>query len=347
VNDYLNALAREMKQAVKVHPNGILRTIFIGGGTPTSLNHQHMEFLLDTVNRTLNPPLSSVEFTVEANPGTVDAKLLQVMKRGGVNRLSFGVQSFDPRLLKRLGRVHSVQDVYHSIRLAREAGFDNISIDLMFGLPDQSLAQLEETIEQALTLDLPHISAYSLKIEEGTLYDKWYRENKLDLPDEDLEADMFELIIDRLTTAGYRHYEISNFARPGFESRHNLTYWRNEEYYGFGAGAHGYVAGIRYMNVKSVQEYIDQIDKKGSARCEDHPVSVKEAMEETMMLGLRLSEGVSSESFYQRFGVRLEEQYGQQLHNLLSKGLICSDGQRYRLTKKGIFLGNEVFAAFI
>ena len=345
VDDYLKALAKEIQLATEHAPDNV-ETVFIGGGTPTVLTLRQMEFLLDTINRYLKPS-PSAEFTIEANPGTVHYDLLHLMYQNGVNRLSFGVQSFDETLLKKLGRIHSLRDIYRSIDLARSAGFTNISIDLMFRLPGQSMDQLEDSVEKAVKLDLPHLSAYSLTIEAGTVYDKLYQKNRLSLPDEDMEADMFQLLIDRLTAAGYRQYEISNFARPGYESRHNLTYWRNEEYYGFGAGAHGYVEGIRYMNVNGVRDYIKQMFELGSAREEEHRVSLKEAMEETMMLGLRLAEGVSKDSFYKRFGIKVEEQYGPQLHHLLNKGLICTDGKRYRLTPKGIFLGNEVFATFI
>lgn len=345
VDDYLKALAKEIQLATEHAPDNV-ETVFIGGGTPTVLTLRQMEFLLDTINRYLKPS-PSAEFTIEANPGTVHYDLLHLMYQNGVNRLSFGVQSFDEKLLKKLGRIHSLRDIYRSIDLARSAGFTNISIDLMFRLPGQSMDQLEDSVEKAVKLDLPHLSAYSLTIEAGTVYDKLYQKNRLSLPDEDMEADMFQLLIDRLTAAGYRQYEISNFARPGYESRHNLTYWRNEEYYGFGAGAHGYVKGVRYMNVNGVTAYIKQMFELGSAREEEHRVSLKEAMEETMMLGLRLAEGVSKDSFYKRFGIKVEEQYGPQLHHLLNKGLICTDGKRYRLTPKGIFLGNEVFATFI
>ena len=345
VDDYLKALAKEIQLATEHAPDNV-ETVFIGGGTPTVLTLRQMEFLLDTINRYLKPS-PSAEFTIEANPGTVHYDLLHLMYQNGVNRLSFGVQSFDEKLLKKLGRIHSLRDIYRSIDLARSAGFTNISIDLMFRLPGQSMDQLEDSVEKAVQLELPHLSAYSLTIEAGTVYDKLYQKNRLSLPDEDVEADMFQLLIDRLTAAGYRQYEISNFARPGYESRHNLTYWRNEEYYGFGAGAHGYVKGVRYMNVNGVTAYIKQMFELGSAREEEHLVSLKEAMEETMMLGLRLAEGVSKDSFYKRFGIKVEEQYGPQLHHLLNKGLICTDGKRYRLTPKGIFLGNEVFATFI
>lgn len=344
---YLEALRKEMAQALALAPPFQVETVYIGGGTPTALSFDQMRFLLQTINSLFAPFRPFVEFTVEANPGTVDGELLQMMFEEGVNRLSLGVQAFDQDLLTRLGRIHTVEDVYRSIELARAAGFSNLSIDLMFGLPGQSVDQFDETLSRALKLDLPHLSAYSLKIEEGTPFYKLYKANKLALPDEDEEADMYERVIDRLREAGYVHYEISNFARPGFESKHNLTYWRNEEYYGFGAGAHGYVKGVRYMNVEGIKEYIRLVEEKGSAQAEAHPVSKKEAMEESIILGLRLAEGISGSSFRKRFGVTLEEQYGQVLNHLLEKGLLAKDGDGYRLTKKGLFLGNEVFASFL
>lgn len=342
---YLEALQKEMAQALRDEPR--VETIFIGGGTPTALSYEQMRFLLRTINGLLPSSRPFAEFTVEANPGTVDEKLLEMMFQEGVNRLSFGVQSFDQELLSKLGRIHTVEDVYRSLQLARQAGFTNLSIDLMFGLPGQRVAQFEETISRALALELPHLSAYSLKIEEGTPFYKLYRAGKLPLPDEDEEADMYELVIDRLEEAGYRHYEISNFARPGFESRHNLTYWRNEEYYGFGAGAHGYVGGVRYMNAQDVREYIRLVEERGSAQVEAHPVSQREAMEETIILGLRLAEGIKTSSFRQRFGLTLEDRYGHVLEPLLEKGLLAKSDDGYRLTKRGLFLGNEVFLSFL
>ncbi|MDQ0339610.1 oxygen-independent coproporphyrinogen-3 oxidase [Caldalkalibacillus uzonensis] len=344
---YLEALVQEMNLTFEQHPPQEIRTIFVGGGTPTALNPEQMRFFLEAVARYVQPQAPCVEFTVEANPGTVNEDLLQVMKEGGVNRLSFGVQSFDRGLLKKLGRIHTTEDVHQSLALARKQGFNNLSIDLMFGLPGQSVDMFREDVEQALKLDVPHLSAYSLKIEPGTHFHRLHEQNKFHLPPEDEEATMYELLIKRMTESGYAHYEISNFAYTGYESRHNLTYWRNEEYYGLGAGAHGYVQGVRHVNAGPVHEYIEKVAREGLPRVEVHPVSKQEAMEDMMIMGLRTKEGVSRLVFRERYGLKLEDHFGRQLDQLQAKGLITTDGERYWLTEKGLFLGNEVFAAFI
>jgi oxygen-independent coproporphyrinogen-3 oxidase len=271
------------------------------------------------------------------------------MFEGGVNRISFGVQSFDNGLLERIGRIHNTDDVYRSIENAKKAGFRNLSIDLMFGLPKQTIEQLSDSVDKALQLDLTHYSLYSLKVEENTLFHKLYERNELLLPTEDEELTMFMVVLNKLNAAGYKHYEISNFALPGMESRHNSTYWHNEPYYGLGAGAHGYALGERHLNIKGVQPYIDAAIVR-LPRLETNQISDAEAMEDFMMVGLRLLQGVSAESFSCQFpGHTIEEVFGEQLDRLVRDGLleaIPSNGG-YRLTEKGIPLGNEVFGAFI
>ncbi|MBW7459754.1 radical SAM family heme chaperone HemW, partial [Paenibacillus sepulcri] len=256
VDDYLTALEHEMELTAAALPPQEIRTVFVGGGTPTVLNPVQMERFLSSVKRHF-PLYGDLEFTMEANPGTTDPDKLAAMRAGGVNRISFGVQSFDNGLLEWIGRIHNVDDVYRSIENARAAGFDNLSIDLMFGLPGQTVQLLSESVDRALALELPHYSLYGLKVEENTLFHAMYERNELPLPPEDDELAMYMLLIEKLKGAGFHHYEISNFAKPGFESRHNTTYWRNEPYYGLGAGAHGYARGERHMNIKGVQPYID------------------------------------------------------------------------------------------
>jgi oxygen-independent coproporphyrinogen-3 oxidase len=256
------------------------------------------------------------------------------------------VQSFDNVLLERIGRIHNTDDVYRSLENARKAGFANMSIDLMFGLPDQTVDIMNRTLDAALALDLQHYSIYSLKVEENTLFHNLYQKNSLPLPTEDEEADMFRLIMDRLKAAGYGQYEISNFTKPGFASRHNTAYWRNESYYGIGAGAHGYSGGIRHMNIKGVQPYIDATKEK-LPRLETHPVTREEAMEDFMMVGLRMLDGVRDRDFREQFGDSLQSVFGDVLERLTSQGLLTAAGEGFKLSEAGIFLGNEVFAAFI
>lgn len=252
VMDYLRALDKEMELTVKENPPGRIKSIFVGGGTPTVLKPDEMAYFLQSVKTHFPDWAEDIEFSMEANPGTTDLEKLSVMRAGGVNRISFGVQAFQNSLLTGIGRIHDTDDVYRSLENARSAGFSNISIDLMFGLPNQTVEMLSESVTEALKLGLPHYSIYSLKVEENTLFHTLFQKNQLPLPDEEDELNMYLLLMERMREAGYKQYEISNFAKPGFESRHNMTYWRNEDYYGLGAGAHGYIGRKRHINIKGL-----------------------------------------------------------------------------------------------
>lgn len=346
VMDYLDALEREMEQTVKHVPPGEIETIFVGGGTPTVLTPEQMNVFLGHVRTYFGKWSPHIEFTMEANPGTTDPEKLQAMKEGGVNRISFGVQSFDNALLERIGRIHNTDDVYRSLENARKAGFTNMSIDLMFGLPKQTIGMMEATLKEALALELPHYSIYSLKVEENTLFHSLYERGELPLPEEEEEVGMFLHIMKRLKEAGYGQYEISNFAKPGFESRHNSMYWRNQSYYGLGAGAHGYVHGTRHVNIKGVQPYIDGT-RSGLPLLQTSEVDETEAMEDFMMVGLRLLRGVSRSDFKRQFGRPLESVFGGTIRRLCAKGLLEETEAGYRLSDSGILLGNEVFAEFL
>lgn len=346
VAEYMQALDREMELTLKAQPAPLIETIFVGGGTPTILDCDQMKSFLASVNGHFPHRSDQLEFTMEANPGTTDRDKLKVMREGGVNRLSFGVQSFDNNLLKEIGRIHLVDDVHQSIENAREAGFDNISIDLMFGLPKQTLAQVEHSVKQALALNLEHYSLYGLKVEENTLFHTLYMRNELPLPDEDIELEMYLLIMNMLKDAGYVHYEISNFAKAGYESRHNSAYWRNQSYYGFGAGAHGYVDGTRHVNIKGVREYIEAA-RTGRPLLETHSVDDQEAMEDFMMVGLRLLSGVHPAEFRRQFNHSMEDVFGATLQSLQARGLLEQIDGSYRLSREGLLFGNEVFAEFI
>ncbi|ANE47285.1 coproporphyrinogen III oxidase [Paenibacillus swuensis] len=349
VMDYLDAMEREMELTVKKLPPGRIETIFVGGGTPTVLLPDQMAHFLKLVRTYFPDQATDLEFSMEANPGTTDINKLQAMREGGVNRISFGVQSFDNELLERIGRIHNTDDVYRSIENANKVGFSNLSIDLMFGLPKQTLAILNDTLDKALALDLKHYSIYGLKVEESTLFHAMYQRNQLPLPDEDEEVSMYETIMARLREAGFQQYEISNFAKPGYESRHNSKYWKNEAYYGIGAGAHGYARRQRHINIKGVQNYIDAT-RNGLPLLDTSEVSEQEAMEDFMMVGLRLLEGVSAVDFSAQFGgASMEDVFGDKLARLLGQGLIerISESDGYRLSEAGIILGNEVFGAFV
>jgi oxygen-independent coproporphyrinogen-3 oxidase len=347
VDAYLDALEREMERTVLEVPPGEIHSIFIGGGTPTVLTPRQMEKLLSAIRHHFPAWSEDLEFTVEANPGTTGPELLSVMREGGVNRISFGAQTFRPELLREIGRIHGVREIGESVRTARDAGFANVSLDLMFGLPRQTVQDVRETLEAAVSLQPDHFSCYSLKVEEGTLFHWLYERDQLPLPTEDEELEMYQLTRSFLARHGYRQYEVSNFARPGKESRHNTTYWLNEEYYGLGAGAHGYVNGVRHANVKGIKEYIGRLACGGRPVAETNVVSRAEEMENFMILGLRLLEGVSRTRFFEQYGVRIEDVFGTVVADLVGKGLLEEKGDRIALTESGLLFGNDVFAAFL
>lgn len=345
--DYLRALEREMELTFTLVPPERVETVFVGGGTPTILTPEQMRFFLETVVKHLGEKLTEdYEFTMEANPGTCDREKLAIMSAFGVNRLSFGAQSFDDRLLKRLGRIHRAAEIIESVEAAHAAGFHNISLDLMFGLPEQTRDDWLRTLEQALTLPLRHLSAYSLKVEEHTLFHTLYEKDQLPLPSEEEELAMYLLLIAFLEKNGFAMYEISNFARPGWESRHNQTYWLNDEYYGIGAGAHGYVRGRRHVNAGPLTVYL-QLAANGLPRVEEFLVEREEAMENEMILGLRLTRGVNLARFAQRYGRTVWEEFGEVVRQQIAKGMLVEEGGYLRLTQKGLPLGNEVFMHFL
>ncbi|MFD1705462.1 radical SAM family heme chaperone HemW [Siminovitchia sediminis] len=345
VDEYLQLLEKEFKLYIEQIPDLSLKTIFVGGGTPTALSADQLEVLCSAIRRNL--PFEGGEFTFEANPGDLTEEKLRVLADHGVNRLSLGVQSFNDSLLKKIGRSHQVKDVYRSIRLAQKAGFSNISIDLIYALPGQTLEDFAETLKKAIELDLPHYSGYSLLVEPKTVFYNLMRKGQLRLPGEDQEAAMYEMLIDEMAKSGHDQYEISNFSNPGFQSIHNLVYWNNEEYIGFGAGAHGYVRGIRYSNYGPLKKYMNPLEKGSLPIIEQHTVTDQEKMEEEMFLGLRKRSGVSISHFIQKFSVDPRSLFREQFSSLCAKGWIEEKDGTIRLTRQGLFLGNEVFQAFL
>jgi len=343
---YLDGFEQEMRLVAESYEHDPLKTVFIGGGTPTILNARQSERMLDSLHRNFKLA-DGVEISVEANPGTVDLEKLQVLKSGGVNRLSFGVQSFDNDLLVKLGRLHDRDAVYKSWELARQAGFTSINLDLMFGLPEQTLETLQKTLTALIDLGPEHVSAYSLKVEEGTPFYTWHDRGQLILPPEDDEVAMYQMVMDAFAAHGYEMYEISNFAKPGHRSRHNQVYWRNEPYMATGSGAHGYVNGLRYVNLKNVPEYIETSNQGVRPILETETIEERIQREDTMMLGLRLIEGVSYERFRERHGVEMMDVFGETIRKYEGRGLLTVDERGIRLTHQGLFLANEVFAAFL
>ena len=322
-----------------------LRTLYIGGGTPTALSAPQLAFLLEKLTDKLD--LSYLEeLTIEANPGDLDEEKIAVLKASPVNRVSLGVQTFNDRMLKQIGRSHLEKDIYENITNLKKAGFDNISIDLIYALPKQTMEDVKTNVAKAIALDIPHMSLYSLILENHTVFMNRMRRGKLPLPKEDLEAEMFEYIIAELEKAGFEHYEISNFSKPGFESRHNLMYWDNAEYYGIGAGASGYVDGVRYKNHGPIRHYLQAVEA-GNARVQEEVLTLKEKMEEELFLGLRKKAGVSKKRFEEKFGLSFEDQYGAVVSELTEQGLLVPDRDIVRMTKQGLFLGDTVAEKFI
>ena len=319
------------------------RTVFLGGGTPTLLPAEHLSALLHAV------PLdaSCDEISIEANPGTVTADELVLLRRSGMNRISLGVQSMDDTELALLGRIHDRETAIASFALARAAGFDNINVDLIFGMPGQALSTWRRTLDDVLRLEPEHIALYALTLEPGVPLSAAIECGTLPVPDDDAMAEMYEWAEDRLSSGGYVHYEISNWSLPGRECTHNLIYWRNEPYLGLGAGAWSFWQGHRWGNVTGIAEYVAACDDAGSTVGESETVSAAQEMADTVILRLRLVEGIRFEAFEARFGHPLLRVYGPQVDRLVMLGLLERDERGIRLTRRGRLLGNEVFEQFL
>ncbi|MCD3440623.1 radical SAM family heme chaperone HemW [Streptococcus equi subsp. zooepidemicus] len=336
VDAYLEALIKEFES----YQISSLKTLYIGGGTPTAITAKQLDYLLSHLQQHLQ--LDQLEeFTIEANPGDLTEDKIAVLRQSAVNRISLGVQTFNDKQLKQIGRSHTEAQIYATIASLKEAGFQNISIDLIYALPGQTMQQVKENVAKALSLDIPHLSLYSLILEHHTVFMNKMRRGKLQLPTEDLEAEMFEYIISEMEANGFEHYEISNFTKPGFESRHNLMYWNNDEYFGCGAGASGYLNGIRYRNRVPIQHYLKAV-ADGNARLSEEVLTKEEMMEEELFLGLRKKSGVSVSRFQEKFGLSFESRYGSVVRELQAQGLLVKDKDFVRMTKKGLFLGDSV-----
>ncbi len=349
VEAFVGAVCREMAMAAERHAGlGPFQapSLFLGGGTPSLLRPEQMGQILETAGALfgLTP---DAEITVESNPGTISAEKASAYRALGVNRVSMGVQTFDDDLLRALGREHSAAQSVDAMRVLREAGFTNISVDLISALPGQTLGGWVETLRRAIALGPEHVSAYGLMVEHGTAFAEWERQGRLALPDEDLELAMLEAGIAELVGAGFEHYEISNFALPGRRSVHNRIYWRNEPYLGFGPSAAGYIGGVRATNVRSLSGYLDAIAHGRPAVDSAEEPSPAQQMGETMMVGLRLLEGVETARFRERFGVSPHEVYADPIRRLVAAGLLNADDERLALTHQGLLLANNVVAEFL
>ena len=346
VDEYIQSLLTEIRLTKEQYPSKDTKTIYIGGGTPTSLSANQLAVLLKGV-RELLPIEAGNEFTVEANPGDLTQDKLQVMKEYGVNRLSMGVQTFDDQLLKKIGRKHTAKDVYDTMKFLEKEDFLNVSIDLIYALPGQTLEGFRDTLRRAIELDLPHYSLYSLILENKTMFMNWVRQGRLQLPDQEVEAQMFEETILAMEKAGRHQYEVSNFALKGQESQHNLVYWNNDHYYGFGAGASGYLGHTRYRNHGPIQHYLKPLRENQLPTVETELLTLNNQMEEELFLGLRKMRGVSKSRFQEKFGLPLDHVYKETIPELVQKGLLLENEDHIQLTEQGLFVGNDVFEAFL
>jgi len=324
----------------------VVPTVFFGGGTPTFLQGEHLAAILRTVqdNFAVAP---NAEISSEANPGSSDATKFAAMRAAGFSRLSIGVQSFDDGLLIALDRFHTAGEAERALQAARDAGFTNLNLDLMFGLPKQNLPLWEATLERALALGTEHLSLYALTLEPGTRFERLEAGGKLDLPDEDVELSMYERSIALLTAAGLEHYEVSNFARPGHRSQHNQVYWRNEEYLGIGPGAVSYLDGRRWKRERLPARYNAKVEAGADLAVESECLNAEGALGETMMLGLRLRDGLPLQSVRERFAVEPLTHFAPQIARLQAEGLLTLAEDTLRLTHRGLLFANDALGVFL
>lgn len=350
VKEYIESLKKEIEEFD--FSNYKVTSIYIGGGTPSYIDSIYIVEILSELKEKLKCNLiefKDIEITIEVNPGTVDTKKLNDYKKLGINRLSIGLQSTKNDILKKIGRIHTYQEFLEIYKLARKTGFKNINIDLMIGIPGQKIGDLKNTLQDIIKLEPEHISVYSLIIEENTPIEKMLENGEIKLPDEDLERNMYWYVKNTLELNGYNHYEISNFAKLGKESRHNLNCWNQEEYIGFGVAAHSYLNGIRFSNTINVEEYIQHIEnnrKEENIQIEESQ-SLEDKKNEFMMLGFRKIQGVDIARFKEKFIDNPIFLYRENLNKLVEEGLIEVDLNHIKLTNKGIDLANLVFEEFV
>ncbi len=348
--DYINALKKEISQFD--FSNYDVTTIYIGGGTPSYINENEISEILEFIKNKIKEnktKFEDIEITIEVNPGTVTLEKLKIYKKAGINRLSIGLQSTDDRLLKEIGRIHSYSEFLDTYKMAEAVGFNNINVDLMIALPNQTIKDIRESLEDIIKLNPNHISVYSLIIEEGTVIEKKLNQGKITLPEDEEERKMYWFVKDFLELNGYKHYEISNFAKSGCASKHNLNCWNQEEYIGFGISAHSYINNIRFGNQENLEEYIENINEnrlQENIKIEEKQTK-EEQEKEFMMLGFRKIEGVNIAKFKEKFIENPLFLYNKELERLANQGLIEVDLNYIRLTNKGLDLANMVFEEFV
>ncbi len=344
IPSYIEAIGKEMAFYSEALGSALIKTIYLGGGTPSILEFEDIEKIIKDIQNYFVIS-DDYEATIEANPGTLNLIKLIQFKNLGLNRLSIGAQSFNDEHLKFLGRIHTASQIHYTIATARKAGFDNINLDLIFSIPNQSLEDWRNTLKRAVSLEPEHISTYSLSIEPDTpLY---MERDNLAFPSEDTDYAMFDLAINILEREGYKHYEISNFAIEGFECRNNLTYWENDEYIGIGCGAASYIGKSRYSNTKNIKEYINNWEEGKGRSIPITPQRKKEEIAETIFLGLRKTDGINISETNKRLGIDILRYFRKEIEEFIKFGLLSVRDQRLMLTKRGLFLADEVFERFV
>lgn len=347
---YIQALKKEIDIYDLTKYN--VTTIYFGGGTPSFINSKYIVDIMEKLRSKLvnnETKFKDIEITIEVNPGTINENKLQDYKTSGINRLSIGLQSTNNKLLKQIGRIHTYEEFLNTYNLVKKVGFENINIDLMIGLPNQDIQDLKESLEKIISLDTNHISVYSLIIEEGTKIEKLLNENKLQLPEEELERQMYWYVKNKLELNGYKHYEISNFAKQDKESKHNLNCWEQKEYIGLGVAAHSYLNNTRYGNINEIEEYIKNINENKEEKnknIEERQTNI-DKQKEFMMIGFRKIDGIKISEFKQKFRENPIYIFRKELNELVNEKLIQIDLDNIRLTNKGIDFANLVFEEFI
>lgn len=344
-NDYIKALCKEIKETFKKLDEYIIDSIFIGGGTPSILSVENMKILFSEINK-LNKALD-IEYSMECNPGSLNEKKLKVMKEYEINRISIGLQATQDKLLKSIGRIHTFNDFKNNFELARKIGFNNINVDLIFALPNQNLEEFKETLEIICKMKPEHISSYSLIIEEGTAFYKLYEKDKLNMPSEELERDMYSEGKKILKDNGYNQYEISNYSLKGKECKHNLKYWEMKEWIGVGSNSSSYIDNKRIKNISGIKEYIEKINNNEMPYEEIIENSENDNIEEFMFMGLRKTEGISEEDFYKRFNKKLDDVYKDVIKKYEKQEFLLRNKGRLYLTEKGMAVSNIIMADFL
>ena len=348
IESYINALLKEIKEYSKNNKNILIKTIYIGGGTPSYINEKYIKEIIKEIKNDFEI-IPNPEITIEMNPGTVNKRKLQCYYNIGINRISIGLQSSNDKLLKLIGRIHTFEEFLNTVQLAKTVGFENINADVMIGLPSQNIYDVEDTLNALINLKLTHISVYSLIIEENTPLKEKISKGELKLPDEEIERYMYWFAKRKLEENGFLHYEISNFARPLYRSKHNLDCWNQKEYKGFGVSASSYENGVRYTNISSIEKYIKNIEENNIK--ENYIIEEKQdresMMKEYMLLGLRKITGVNITEFRRKFGTTPLYKYNKELTKLLREGLIEANEYSIKLSKKGLDLANLVWEEFV